>query len=87
MIYQVELHRDEDRSAGLGHRFMSLVNKRINEIAQSPELHKKKKGNCREALVSVFPYVIIYEIFKKEKVVFISYIFHTKRNPRLKFRR
>jgi mRNA-degrading endonuclease RelE of RelBE toxin-antitoxin system len=99
MIYQVELHPEalseleesyqwyEERSEGLGLRFMGSINKRINEIAKEPETYTKKKGKYREALVDVFPYVIIYEILKKEGIVFILYIFHTKRNPLLKYKR
>jgi hypothetical protein len=82
MIYQIELHPEallelkesyqwyEERSEGLGLRFMGLINKRINEIANDPEMYAKKKGNYREALIDVFPYMIIYEMFKKEGIVF-----------------
>lgn len=99
MNYQVELHPEallelkesyqwyEERSEGLGLRFMGLVNKRINEIANDPEIYAKKEGSYREALIDVFPYMIIYELFKKEGIVFISDIFHTKRNPRQKYKR
>jgi hypothetical protein len=71
----------------LGDRFISSVNKRISQIAQNPERYPKKKGNYREVGTDVFPYIIIYEVIKKENVVFVSYIFHTRRNPGLKFKR
>ncbi|MFI5124060.1 MAG: type II toxin-antitoxin system RelE/ParE family toxin [Chitinophagales bacterium] len=99
MTYRIELHPEallelkesyqwyQERSDGLGLRFMGLINRRINEIAINPEIYTRKKGNYREALMDVFPYVIIYEILKKEGIVFISYVFHTKRNPRLKYKR
>jgi mRNA-degrading endonuclease RelE of RelBE toxin-antitoxin system len=86
MIYQVELHPEalseleesyqwyEERSEGLGLRFMGSINKRINEIAKEPETYTKKKGKYREALLDVFPYVIIYEILKK-KGLFLYYTF------------
>ena len=99
MNYKIEMHPDavvelqdayhwyEERSAGLGSRFLALMSRRINEIGRSPETYRKIIGNYREVMVDVFPYVIIYELFKKEGIVFISYIFHTKRNPRLKYKR
>lgn len=99
MSYQIELHPEavseledayqwyELRSEGLGKRFMSAVNKQMQELALSPENHAKKKGNHRAAAIATFPYVIVYEILKKEQIVFVSYIFHTKRNPHLKYKR
>lgn len=77
----------EERSEGLGVEFITSVNKRLQDIVAHPEKYAKKKGNYRETGIDVFPYIIIYEIFKKEQIIFVSYIFHTKRNPRLKYRR
>jgi hypothetical protein len=77
MSFRVELHPQalqelkesyqwyEERSAGLGDRFISFVNKRISQIAQDPERYPKKKGNYREIGTEVFPYTIIYEVIKK----------------------
>jgi CRISPR/Cas system-associated endonuclease Cas3-HD len=47
----------------------------------------KKKGNYREVGIAIFPYIIIYEVLKKEKVVFVSYIMHSNRNPNIKYKR
>jgi plasmid stabilization system protein ParE len=99
MSYRIELHPEaiaelndsyqwyEERSPGLGERFISSLNKRLEELRSTPERYAKKKGNFREVGIEVFPYVIIYEIVKKESVVFVSYVFHAKRNPRLKYKR
>jgi plasmid stabilization system protein ParE len=76
-----------ERSEGLGDRFIESVNKRITEIAEYPERYPKKKMNFREATITKFPFIIIYELLQNEKVINISYVFHTKRNPRLKFKR
>jgi len=60
MSYSIELHPEtfkelqatynwyEERSEGLGDRFMALVNKRLNEIAANPDRYAKHKGNYRE---------------------------------------
>jgi plasmid stabilization system protein ParE len=97
MAYSVDLHpiaQDEldesfhwyeERQPGLGERFISYVDKRISEIAKHPERYSKKKGNFRETLVDVFPFVIIYELIGER--IFITHIFHAKRNPSLKYRR
>jgi ParE toxin of type II toxin-antitoxin system, parDE len=78
MSYKIELHPDaadelgesyhwyEERSEGLGVRFIGFVNKRLNEIADHPERYAKSKSAFREVMIDVFPYTIIYEILKKE---------------------
>jgi plasmid stabilization system protein ParE len=77
----------EKRSAGLGVRFINAVNKRFNQLKEYPERYPVKKKNYREVRTEVFPYLIVYEIFKDKQVVFVSYIFHAKRNPKLKYKR
>ena len=99
MKYRVELHPAaveelteafewyEERSSGLGHRFIEAIDSKFAEIANHPDRHARKKAGFREVTMKVFPYVIIYEILPSNKVAFISYIFHTKRNPKLKYKR
>lgn len=99
MSYRIELHPEavrelsdtfqwyEERLEGLGSRFLSMVDKRLSEIGDHPERYAKKKRNYRETTTDGFPYVIIYEVIKKQKLVYIYYIFHPKRNPRLKYKR
>ncbi len=99
MTYQIVLHPDallelnqsfqwyEECSEGLGQRFLAAVQNKFDKLSYTPELYAKKKGSYRAAVVQDFPYTIIYQILEKQKVVFISFVFHTKRNPRLKFRR
>lgn len=77
----------ENRLEGLGNRFIASINKRLNEIAEHPERYAKKKRNYREVMIEGFPYMVIYEVLQKEQIVFVSYIFHTKRNPALKYKR
>ena len=77
----------ERRSEGLGDRFISSVNKRLNEIAKTPERYAKKQGSYREVMIAFFPYLIVYEVFKKEQIIFVSYILHAKRDPTIKYKR
>lgn len=67
--------------------FIEAVNERIRKITENPEMYPKKIMNFREVTVTGFPFIIIYEILKNGKVINISYIFHTKRNSRLKYQR
>ena len=77
----------QKRSLGLGVRFIAAVSEKINELSKYPERYAKRRGEYREVSTSIFPYVLIYEFLSKEKIVFISYVFHSKRNPKLKYRR
>jgi len=99
VAYQIEIHTFaqqelqqsydwyEERVEGLGKRFLAAIQHKFDDIAISPTLHAKKKGNYRETIVKDFPFTIIYEVLERQKVVFVSYIFHNKRNPLLKYKR
>lgn len=77
----------EQVQTGLGDKFLKAVENSIQSIEFQPESFSKKKKQYREIVVDNFPYVIIFEIFKKAKEVFILSIFHTKRNPSIKYKR
>jgi len=76
----------EDRSEGLGGQFVELVDKAIKLIILNPEAYPNKKSPYREIVLSKFPYVIIYEFVKEENTVYVLHVFHTKRNPKLKYK-
>ncbi|MEX6687309.1 type II toxin-antitoxin system RelE/ParE family toxin [Danxiaibacter flavus] len=99
MSYKIEFHPEalkeiqesyswyEDRSAGLGKRFIEAIDYRLSLILNDPERYPKKKASYREISIHIFPYIIIYEILKKEKIILVYYVFHMKKNPKRKFRR
>ena len=64
----IEAHRwYEQKQKGLGDRFMNSVEKRLQQISEHPEYYGKRKNtNFREAKVENFPYVIVYEFFKRK---------------------
>jgi toxin ParE1/3/4 len=72
---------------GLGFRFEAEVAKRLNAISKNPQFYSRKKGRFREVGIKDFPFVIVYTINEKTKTVFISSVFHTKRNPKRKYRK
>ena len=74
----------EDRQPGLGDRFKQHVFNCIQIIEQHPEQYPERRKNYREAIVKIFPYLVIYRIHKRKKVVAIVSVFHTRRKPRKK---
>jgi mRNA-degrading endonuclease RelE of RelBE toxin-antitoxin system len=100
MSYKFSLHPDtqkdfteayewyQDKTEGLGERFLKAVRKKIEEIATNPEIYgsKGRKG-YREAKLNLFPYVIGFKIYEKKKSIFISSIHHLKKHPNKKYRK
>ncbi|MEJ7680595.1 MAG: type II toxin-antitoxin system RelE/ParE family toxin [Segetibacter sp.] len=76
----------EDRQVGLGERFKEEVYKAIQQIERNPKRYPIRKKPYYEKLVDVFPYLVIYRIEKREKIIVIVSIFHAKRNPRRKYK-
>ncbi|MEJ7822346.1 MAG: type II toxin-antitoxin system RelE/ParE family toxin [Chitinophagaceae bacterium] len=99
MVYAYRLHEQaheeyinaycwyEIKQKGLGERFMKCVEKRLNQISEHPEYYSKIQGKYRAVKVENFPYTIIYEFFRQKQFIHIAAIYHTKRNPKSKFRR
>ena len=99
MTFQLKTHtqaRDEHISSaawyelqqnGLGERYMEAVGKCVEQILKNPEHFSFLKGNYRHVKVEGFPYSVVYEFFPRRKIIHIAAIFHTRREPRKKFRR
>ena len=78
----------EDQQKGLGERFIKAVRQKIEEIAFHPELNSSKSNKkFREVKVEFFPYLVVYKINKRTREVYISSIYHTKKDPRKKYRK
>lgn len=77
----------EDKNPGLGDKFLNEVYKRITQIEANPERYPQRKHSFHETIVKIFPYLIIYRIEKRMKLIIITSIFHTSRNPRKKYNR
>ncbi|MEQ1677477.1 MAG: type II toxin-antitoxin system RelE/ParE family toxin [Chitinophagaceae bacterium] len=77
----------EDQLPGLGTRFLEKVKQKLSQIESHPENFGKIQGELRTAKVDKFPYAIVFEFLPRKKVIHISSIYHSKRNPRKKFRR
>ena len=75
----------EDRQPGLGDRFLREVRARIEKIEQTPERYPTRFRSYKETPVPVFPFLIIYRINKKKKLIRIVSVFHTSLNPQKKY--
>ena len=76
----------EKRVEGLGRDFIDVIYKSFDVIARTPLAYPRKK-NYRVFVVKRFPYLIVYEILENEGVINVLHVFHTSRNPKLKYRR
>jgi len=75
------------RQDGLGGRFMSNVESKLKQISEYPLHYPVNHGKFREAKVNDFPYTIVYEVLKRKQLIHVSAIYHSKRNPKGKYRR
>lgn len=75
----------EEREEGLGDRLILAIMQKLHVIATNPELFSVKHSPYREANVAIFPFVIVYKIYKKKNLIEIISVFHTSRNPNRKY--
>lgn len=75
----------EDKQEGMGDRFRNLVNQKIKQVIQTPERYPERKVSFRDAKIDGFPYLLIYRIANRKKVITIISVFHTSRNPKKKY--
>jgi hypothetical protein len=71
----------EDRQYGLGDRFVQeiIANIQTNNTLNVSQLRTKM---FRESRMNSFPFLIIYRINKKKRIIRIVSVFHTSRNPK-----
>src|ERR1017187_8380584 len=75
----------EEREEGLGDRLVAAVMQKLNTIAQNPDIFSIKHNPYREAKISIFPFVIVYKIYRRKKLIEAVSVFHTSRNPKRKY--
>jgi len=77
----------EDRQSGLGKEFRTEVFTKLDKVCNNPLHYKIPNKKFHEALVERFPFLIVYFVDEKNKLLVVTAIFHTSRNPRGKFRK
>lgn len=75
----------EERLKGLGDKFVKEVIERISDIQESPDRYPARYKNYKETSIDTFPFLIIYRINKRRKLIRIVSVFHTSRNPKKKY--
>ena len=69
----------ETQRLGLGDEFLVAVREALAAVERSPRLYPIVRGSVRRALVSHFPYSILYLAEPENTTVMAC--FHWKRNP------
>ena len=74
----------EERQSGLGDRFVKEVLTKIKLIEQHLERYPTRHKSYKETPIAVFPFLIIYRLNTRKKIIRIVSIFHTSLNPKRK---
>lgn len=69
----------ESEQPGLGERFLTRLDDYFDRIGNNPDHYPEKRPPYREAIMQIFPYLIIYEIAENSIIVYS--VFNTRRNP------
>ena len=75
----------EEQQPGLGDLFLIELDSCYDKLETFPLVYAKIKKNFRQIILKTFPYVVVFEIFKDEVVIYA--VFHTSRNPGKKFKK
>ena len=75
----------EEQSKGLGFRFLTTLQNKLQLIKHYPERYPKRVLHFRETFIKPFPYSIIYTFNKNKKRIIIASVFNNSRHPKTKF--
>jgi hypothetical protein len=72
----------ESQQKGLSAKFRTTISRSLKSILRNPVLYSKRYDtDLRFMVLDKFPYTIIYWYDEKLNTIFVTSIFHTKRNP------
>jgi len=74
----------EEQRQGLGEIFLAELDICFKKLQSNPGSSRKILKNYQQARLKRFPYVVLFEIIKTDIVVLS--VFHTRRNPKNKFK-
>jgi hypothetical protein len=75
----------EDRQQGLGDLFVEDALKCIRKIEQAPARYKTRFKTYKETSLATFPFLVIYRINERKKLLRIVSLFHTSISPKKKY--
>ncbi|HSF53098.1 MAG TPA: type II toxin-antitoxin system RelE/ParE family toxin [Algoriphagus sp.] len=75
----------ESEQPGLGTYFLEKLDHCFRSISENPFKHPSKRRFFREALVSKFPFLVVFEVLEDKLLIYA--VFHTSKNPRKKPRK
>jgi len=75
----------KEQKADLGFEFLDAIEKDCELISFFPAGFPGKFRNTRELVMKRFPCVIVYTVEKD--VIYILSVFHSKRNPKSKYKK
>jgi plasmid stabilization system protein ParE len=72
-----------ERQPGLGKKFIEHVRKAVLYIRQNPKSVAVRYDGTRTALLDTFPYLVHFSIDENKRLVIVSAVFSTSRDPKL----
>ncbi len=72
------------KSDFLAKRFLASVQETKEFLETNPMLFQLTYKTFRQAPVKIFPYLILYKVINEEVIIYR--VFHTKRNPKKKYK-
>jgi len=69
----------ESKQPQLGERFLNKLDDCFDVLKSNPNIYSRKYKSMRQAIVSKFPFVVIYEIEKRNIIVYA--VFNTSQDP------
>jgi len=66
---------------GLGKEFSLSVRKTVKFIKENPLTFSTRYENTKTSIIERFPYMLHYSIDDDKKLIIISSVLHTSRNP------
>jgi toxin ParE1/3/4 len=72
------------KSEFLTNRFLASVQETFKFLEINPLLFKQTYKTFRQAPVKIFPYLLLYQVINEEVIIYR--VFHTKRNPKNKYK-
>lgn len=72
-----------DQKPGLGKKFTATVRKKVRFIRQNPKAVAIRYDDTRTALLDTFPYMVHFAVDDSKKLIVVSAVLSTHRDPEI----